>query len=913
MNPGNEGTVDQQPAKLTSGAEVRPAGDSDTLRLSLLLRFPGARFEQQFVDHYIAFYFRYAQASLVLGLLLVVGDYLVDQFGHPGGQANFMRLTIGVPLLAAALAYSALPTARRHWQPVMAGFVVALAICLFGILLRIDGEGGTGLKTWVGVLNFTFLEFYCFVILGVQFRYALASGMVILCAFEYAMWAHPGLSLAQVAYWSYHVVTLFMLAAGIGWWREFLLRKEFSARTLLDEAREAAEQLARIKGDFLATMSHEIRTPLNGVLGMNELLIGSELAPQQRAWAEGVEASGRHLLGVINDILDFSKVDSGRMRLDSVDFTAVEILEEAVLMFAQPAQAKGLELAGRFDSQVERLALRGDPFRLRQIIANLISNAIKFTREGEVIVSARVTDETEHDVLLHLCVEDTGIGVAPAAQARIFEQFAQADGSTTRNYGGTGLGLAICRRLLELMGGNIRIESTPGAGSKFHIDLRLAKSAASPPVAAGSALAGVRVLVVDGNRSVREILQGQLQRWDMSVECASDGAEALLRIEEASREGRPFRLALLDLYLPHMDGLHLARAIRGLPSVPHVELILLSSAYASADPQTREALATLNCIDKPVRRAELLRTITRTLDPSASGGPGAPLSRAGITGALRGHVLLVEDNVINQRVATTMMNRFGLSVSLAADGAEAVEMVRDQSFDLVLMDCQMPVMDGLEAARRIRGWEASRTPPGPALPIVALTANAIAEDREACAQAGMTGYLSKPITGASLFEALAVYLQAPGSVTATGLAQSTTPAPGTPSPARPIFDTAVLAELPMVADGTDPDFALSVLDQFLEVSAQTLARCQAAIAAADGETILREAHTLKSSSAQVGAQALAACAAELEERLRAGLPIGREDWGRLEDRYRGASQAITAHLVWARSEGAGSPAEDCPA
>jgi signal transduction histidine kinase/CheY-like chemotaxis protein/HPt (histidine-containing phosphotransfer) domain-containing protein len=917
MNPGNKGADDRQPAELTSGAERGPPSDANPLPLRMLLRFPGARVERHFVDHYIAFYFRYAQASLVLGLLLVIGDYLVDHFAHPGGQANLLRLTIGVPVVAAALAYSALPTARRHWQPVMAGFIVALAVCLFEVLLRIDGEGGAGLKTWVGVLNFTFLEFYCFVILGVQFRYALASGLLILCAFEYAMWAHPGLSAGQVAYWSYHVVTLFILAAGIGWWREFLLRKEFSARTSLDEARDVAEQLARIKGDFLATMSHEIRTPLNGVLGMNELLIDSDLAPQQRAWAEGVQASGRHLLNVINDILDFSKVDSGRMQLESVDFTVVDVVEEAVLMFAQPAQSKGLELAAHVDASAEQLALRGDPFRLRQVLANLVSNAIKFTREGEVIVRASVTDQTEHDVALHLCVQDTGIGVAPQAQARIFEHFAQADGSTTRNYGGTGLGLAICWRLLELMGGSVRLESRPGEGSKFHVDLRLPKSAAaSPAAAAGAALAGVRVLVVDDNRSARGILQQQLQGWAMSVACAADGDEALLRIEEASREGRPFQLALLDLHLPRMDGLQLARAIRELPLAPPVKLILLSSAYAGAEPHTRQALGMPDCVDKPVRRAELLRTITRTLDPSAPGRAGATMSRVGITNALRGHVLLVEDNAINQRVAMTMMNKFGLSVSLADDGHEAVEMVRDQTFDLVLMDCQMPVMDGLEATRRIRAWEATRAPAGPALPIVALTANAIAEDREACAAAGMTGYLSKPITGASLFDALAQHLRAPDPAMAVGdPAAALTPASArpTPAPGRPIFDASVLAELPMVADGTDPDFALSVLEQFLELSAQTMARCRDAMAAADGEAMVFEVHTLKSSSAQVGALTLAACAGKLEDRLRAGRLPAQEDWARLQDGHQRAMQAIRAHLVRARSAAAGSPVADCPA
>jgi signal transduction histidine kinase/CheY-like chemotaxis protein/HPt (histidine-containing phosphotransfer) domain-containing protein len=921
MNPGIEAAFDRQPPKRSVEAERRQNGSANALPLRLLLRFSDAGIERRFVEQYVAFYFRYAQASLVLGLLLVIGDYLVDHFAHSGGQANLLRLTIGVPVLAPALVYSALPTARRHWQPVMAGFIVALAVCLFWILLRIDAEGGAGLKTWVGVLNFTFLEFYCFVILGVQFRYALACGLLILCAFEAAMWAHAGLSAAEVAYWSYHVVTLFMLAAGIGWWREFLLRKEFSARTALDEARAAAEELARVKGAFLATMSHEIRTPLNGVLGMNELLIDSDLAPEQRAWAEGVQASGRHLLGVISDILDFSKVDSGAMQLESVDFSVVDLVEEAVLMFAQPAQAKGLELAARFDPPAEQLSLSGDPFRLRQVIANLISNAIKFTGEGEVIVSASVSDDTGHDVALHLCVEDTGIGVAPEAQARIFEQFAQADGSTTRTHGGTGLGLAICTRLLELMGGRIRLESARGEGSKFHIELRLPKSVAALPAAApGASLAGLRVLVVDANRSVREILRRQLQGWAMSVDCAADGPEALLFIEAAARAGRPFQLALLDRDLPGIDGLQLARDIRERPSIPPLAVILLTSAYAGCAPRTRAAPEAPDSVEKPVRRVRLLSAITRALDPSAPGGSSAPLPLARPRDALRGHVLLVEDNAINQRVAIAMLTRFGLSVSVAADGAKAVEMVREETFDLVLMDCQMPLMDGPEATRRIRAWEATRKPRGAALPIVALTANAIAEDRAACAAAGMTGYLAKPITGASLFEVLAGHLEAPNPAAAQGVVAAAqkpaTPGPtprAMPEPARSIFDPQVLAELPMVADGTDPDFALSVLEQFVRLSTQAMARCRDAVVAPGGEATLRDVHTLKSSSAQVGAQALAACAAELEEQLRAGTLPTAADWSLLEDEHQRAVETIQAHLDRAQGSAPRSVAEHSPA
>jgi hypothetical protein len=329
MDQGHEATVDPAlptRAQTVVPREFRTAIPGDPLALRVMLRFTPAPYEKCFIEHYVAFYFRYAHASLVLGLLLVFGDFLVDYFVYPAGKANFLRLELCVPVLSAGLAYSFTSGARKHWQPAISGFIVVMAYTMFWVLLLIDGEGGAGLKTWVGILNFTFLEFYCFVILGVQFRYALVSGSLILLAFEAAMCAHAHLSAGEVAYWSYHVVTLFGLSAGIGWWREYLLRLEFSARTSLEEARASAERLARMKGDFLATMSHEIRTPMNGVLGMNELLIESELLPQQRAWAEGVQSSGRHLLGVINDILDFSKADSGQIELEAVEFALADVV-----------------------------------------------------------------------------------------------------------------------------------------------------------------------------------------------------------------------------------------------------------------------------------------------------------------------------------------------------------------------------------------------------------------------------------------------------------------------------------------------------------------------------------------------------------------------------------------------------------
>jgi signal transduction histidine kinase/DNA-binding response OmpR family regulator len=881
------------------------------LPLRLLLRFSDAAREKQFVDHYVLFYHRYAQASLVLGLLLVLGDFLVDHFAHIDGQANLYRVQVCMPLLTMGLAFSFLRTARRHWQPVMAAFIVALALCLFWILLRIDAEGGAGLKTWVGVLNFTFLEFYCFVILGVQFRFAMAAGMLILCAFESAMWAHAGLSAGEVAYWSYHVVTLFMLAAGIGWWREFQLRKEFVARTALDEARESAERLARIKGDFLATMSHEIRTPMNGVMGMNELLIDSDLQPQQRAWAEGVQASGRHLLGVINDILDYSKADSGHMELESVDFALADVVEEALWMFAQPAQIKGLELAAQFEPQVAQLAVRGDPFRLRQVIANLISNAIKFTDQGEVIVRVGLRAQTDCDVSICLSVQDTGIGIAPAAQSRIFEHFAQADGSTTRRYGGTGLGLAICKCLLELMGGSIRVDSTPDRGSTFIAELCLAKVpgvGGTPPAVALPA--GVRVLVVDDNHSVRQILQQHLQELALDVTCAADGTVALQLIDEAAQAWRPFALAMLDLHMPQMGGVQLALSIQELPSATAVKVIMMSSSHGSPDPQARQLLDRLPCVCKPVRRADLRRVVLETLATVSPGSQDAPPGVQGRGARLRGHVLLVEDNAINQRVATAMMEKFGLTVTLAVNGVEAVDKALGQGVDLVLMDCQMPVMDGLEATRRIRALEAAAGPGCRMLPIVALTANAMAGDREACAAAGMSDHLSKPFTGASLFLALARHLEPAPS------APGVMPAPTMPADAvaqwrHTVFDASVLAGLPMVADGSEPEYAWSVLEQFAQGSTESIDLCRQAASARDDAGMLRVVHTLKSTSAQVGAMALAASAADLESVLRAGGRPDGEDWTRLHEAHRQALGAIAAHLEQVRSPGARPLAEHC--